>query len=183
MDSFTLNKISGAILGTFLLLFAISLASEQIFPEPESHGAEQAAAEAPADGAASAEAEPPAAADALSLAAALAAGNADNGAKVFKKCAACHTVEAAAGNKIGPNLHGIVGRKVASADGFAYSPAMSGHGGEWTDERLDAYLTNPKLAVPGNKMAFAGLKKQAERADLILYLRASSPKAPPLPKQ
>jgi len=182
MDSYTINKIAGAILGTFLLLFAISLVSEQIFPEPESHGAEQAEAGAPAEGAASAEAEAPAAAGEVSLAAALAAGNADDGAKVFKKCAACHAVDAAAGNKIGPNLHDTVGRKVASAAGFGYSPAMTAHGGEWTYENLDKYLTNPKQAIPGNKMAFAGLKKQADRADVILYLRANSPKAPPLPK-
>lgn len=181
MDSFTINKIVGAILGTFLLLFAISLVSEQIFPEPESHGAEHA--EAPAEDAPSAAAQAPEAADEISLAAALAAGNADNGAKVFKKCAACHAVDAAAGNKIGPNLHDVVGRKVASAAGFGYSPAMTGHGGEWTDSNLDKYLTNPKAAIPGNKMAFAGLKKQADRADVILYLRANSPKAPPLPKK
>ncbi len=184
MDSFTINKIVGAILGTFLLLFAINLASEQIFPEPESHGAEHADAETPAEGAASAEAEAPAAqAGEISLAAALAAGKADNGAKVFKKCAACHSVNAADGNKIGPNLNGLVGRKVASAADFGYSPAMTGFGGEWTYERLDTYLANPKETVPGNKMAFAGLKKQADRADVILYLRDNSSKAPPLPKK
>ncbi len=183
MDSFTINKIAGAILGTFLLLFAIRLVSEQIFPEPESHGAEQADAKAPAEGAASATAASPAAEGEVSLAAALAAGNAENGGKIFKKCGACHTVDAAAGNKIGPNLNGLVGRKVASAAGFAYSPGMTSFGGEWTDERLNTYLTNPKETVPGNKMAFAGLKKQADRADVILYLRANSPKAPPLPKK
>ena len=181
MDSFTINKIAGAILGTFLLLFAISLVSEQIFPETESHGSEHA--EAPAEDAPSAAAQAPEAAGEISLSAALAAGNAENGAKVFKKCAACHAVDAAAGNKIGPNLHNIVGSKVASASGFGYSPAMTGHGGEWTDANLDKYLTNPKAAVPGNKMAFAGMKKQADRADVILYLRANSPKAPPLPKK
>ena len=182
MDSFTINKIAGTVLGTFLLLFAISLASEQIFPESESHGAEHAEAEAPADGAATAAAEAPAAVE-MSLAAALAAGNAENGAKVFKKCAACHSVDAAAGNKVGPNLNGVVGRKTASAAGFGYSAAMTGHGGEWSDARLDQYLTNPKEAIPGNKMAFAGLKKIADRADVILYLRANSPEAPPFPKK
>lgn len=181
MDSFTINKVAGAILGTFLLLFAINLLSEQIFPEPESHKADGAEhAEAPAQDAA--EAQTPAAAAEVSLAAALAAGNAENGAKVFKKCAACHAVEAAAGNKIGPNLHNVVGRKVASAAGFGYSSAMAGHGGEWTYERLDSYLANPKADIPGNKMAFAGLKKQSDRADVILYLRSNSPQAPPLPK-
>ena len=180
MDSFTFNKIIGAILGTFLLLFVLGLIGEQVFPEPESHEV-NAEAEAPPD--AAAEAPAPAAAEETSLVAALAAGSADSGAKVFKKCAACHAVDAAAGNKIGPNLNGIMGRKVASVSGFSYSPAMTGFGGEWTYERLDTYLSNPKAAVPGNKMAFAGLKKITERADVILYLRANSPKAPPLPKK
>ncbi len=183
MDSFTINKVAGAILGTFLLLFVINMVSEQIFPETESHGAVNAQAEAPAEGTESAASTDAPATAELSLVAALAAGNADNGSKVFKKCVACHAVDAAAGNKIGPNLHDIVGRKVASAAGFGYSPAMTGHGGEWTDANLDKYLTNPKAAIPGNKMAFAGLKKQADRADVILYLRANSPKAPPLPKK
>jgi cytochrome c len=181
MDSFTINKIAGAFLGTFLFLFAISLVSEQIFPEPVSHGAEQAEAEAPADAEASGAAENTAAAPEMGLAEALAAATADNGAKVFKKCAACHSVDAAAGNKIGPNLHGVVGRKVASVAGFGYSAAMTGHGGEWTAERIDKYLASPKTEIPGNKMAFAGLKKISERADVIKYLHDNSPGAPAIP--
>ncbi|MDO9458826.1 MAG: cytochrome c family protein [Alphaproteobacteria bacterium] len=182
MDSFTINKIIGAVLGTFLLLFAVNIVSEELFPGPESHGSEHADAEAGGDSTASSEAEAPEAEE-ISLAAALAAGNAEDGAKVFKKCAACHSVDAAAGNKIGPNLHGVVGRKVASVDGFSYSSAVVEFGGEWTDERLSLYLANPKQAIPGNKMAFAGLKKPTDRADVILYLRESSPGAPPLPKE
>ena len=184
MDSFTINKIAGAILGTFLFLFVIRLVSEQIFPESEFHGAGKAEAEAPADGAASGAAETPAAAEAeVSLAAALAVANAENGGKIFKKCGACHSVVAADGNKIGPNLRGVVGRKVAAASGFSYSPGMTGHGGVWSAERLNKYLTNPKVEVPGNKMAFAGLKKINERADVILFLQSNSPDAPPLPKK
>ena len=91
-------------------------------------------------------------------------------------------MNAADGNKVGPNLHGLIGRKVAAAEGFGYSPAMQAYGGEWAYERLDQYLADPKKAIPGNKMAFAGLKKAADRADVILYLRENSPDAPPLPK-
>lgn len=181
MDSFEVNKIIGAVLGTFLLLFAINLASEALFPGRESSAHDEAGAEAAAESAEPASADAAAPAEEVPLAVALTAGKAENGEKVFKKCAACHSVDAAAGNKVGPNLHGVVGRKVASVAGFGYSPALSGHGGEWTYERLDHYLANPKEAVPGNKMAFAGLKKVTDRADILIYLKASSPDAPPLP--
>ncbi|HEX4890709.1 MAG TPA: cytochrome c family protein [Alphaproteobacteria bacterium] len=181
MDSFTINKIAGAILGTFLFLFAIQLVSELIFPEPESHQTGHDEAEAPTDGAAPDAAAPAAAAAEIDLPTALASANADTGGKIFKKCAACHSVTAADGNKIGPNLHDVMGRKVASAAGFNYSPAMTNFGGVWTAERLNKYLASPKEAIPGNKMAFAGLKKITERADVILFLQVNSPKAPPLP--
>lgn len=182
MDSFEVNKIIGAVLGTFLLIFAINLASEALFPGRESPSSGHAESEALAESTAATE---PAAAPAaeVPLAAALAAGSAEGGVNVFKKCAACHSADAAAGNKIGPNLHGIVGRQVASNPGFAYSPAMTGYGGEWTYERLSEYLANPRQTIPGNKMAFAGLKKVTDRADVLLYLKQNSPDAPPLPTE
>lgn len=182
MDSFEVNKIIGAVLGTFLVIFAINLASEELFPGRESHSTGHAESEAAEEHAEAAEPAAPPAAE-VPLAAALAAGNADNGVNVFKKCAACHSADAAAGNKIGPNLHGVIGRPVASVPGFAYSPAMKAHGGEWTYERLDQYLANPKQAIPGNKMAFAGLKKITDRADVLLYLKQNSPDAPSLPTE
>ena len=89
----------------------------------------------------------------------------------FAKCAACHKVEKGAPNGIGPNLHGIVGRAVASAEGFAYSAAMKAKGGVWDDVTLDAYLENPRKAVPGTKMAFAGINNTAERKALIDWLK------------
>lgn len=183
MDSFTINKILGAVLGTFLFIFAINLASEAVFPGRETpeggHGGGTAQPEAEAS---AGEEKAPAQAEEISLSAALAAGDAGSGAKVFKKCAACHSVEAADGNKIGPNLHGILGREVATAEGFGYSSAMQAYGGIWSYERLDQYLSDPKGTIPGNKMAFAGLKKATDRADVMLYLRESSPDAPPLPE-
>lgn len=100
-------------------------------------------------------------------------GHAAKGEKIFKKCAACHAVGADAKNKVGPELNGIVGRKVASIDGFKYSPAMIEFGAGdkvWDVETIDAYLADPKDVVPKGKMAFAGLKKEDERAHVIAYL-------------
>jgi cytochrome c len=91
------------------------------------------------------------------------------GEKVFNQCKACHTIEAGK-NRVGPSLHGVVGRPAGSVEGFQYSPAMKSSGLTWTPEALDKYLTDPKAAVPGNKMAFAGLKKPEDRANVIAYL-------------
>ncbi|WP_415183728.1 c-type cytochrome [Phaeovulum sp.] len=99
-----------------------------------------------------------------------AAGDAELGAKVFGKCKACHKIDGK--NATGPHLNGVVGRPIASVEDFKYSDAMSGHGGDWTPEVLDAYLTKPKDYIPGNKMSFAGLKKPEDRANLIAYLES-----------
>lgn len=104
---------------------------------------------------------------------AFADGDAEKGEKVFKKCTACHAVGADAKNKVGPELNGIVGRKVASVEGFKYSPAMTEFGAGdkvWDAEMINSYLADPKGFIPKNKMAFAGLKKEDERADVIAYL-------------
>ena len=105
--------------------------------------------------------------------AALADGDPAAGEKVFKKCTACHAVGPDAKNKVGPELNGIVGRKVASVEGFKYSPAMTAFGAGdkvWDAATIDAYLADPKGFVAKNKMAFAGLKKDDERANVIAYL-------------
>ncbi|WP_333683347.1 c-type cytochrome [Pontibaca methylaminivorans] len=96
-----------------------------------------------------------------------------NGEKVFKKCAVCHKL-AEGENVVGPSLHAVVGRDVASVDGFRYSNAMQEYGGEWTPERLDDYLANPRDAVPGTSMSFAGLRKEQDRIDVIGYLESVS---------
>ncbi len=103
---------------------------------------------------------------------ALAQGDAAAGKKVFRKCAACHTVDA--GNRVGPSLAGIVGRAVASVEGFRYSPAMqefAADGKAWDEARLAEYVAAPKAMVKGTSMAFAGIRKDQEIADLIAYLR------------
>jgi cytochrome c len=101
---------------------------------------------------------------------ALAAGNATNGASVFDRCAICHSNTKTGGNKIGPNLFGVVGRKAGTYPGFSYSSAMQKAGFVWTDAKLDAYIASPQTAVPGNKMPFAGITNNSQRADVIAYL-------------
>ena len=110
---------------------------------------------------------------ALGSTAALADGDPAKGANVFKKCMACHAVGETAKNKVGPELNGIVGRKMGSVEGFNYSDTLKEHnakGDVWTAEILSQYLQNPKGFMPGIKMVFAGLPKDDDRADLIAYL-------------
>ncbi len=103
-----------------------------------------------------------------------ASANADAGAKVFRKCQACHTVDEGGANRVGPNLYGVINRPVASVDGYRYSNALQEYGGEWSLDRLDAYFENPRQVVKGTRMSFAGIKDAGERADLIAYLNAQS---------
>ncbi|KAI5286277.1 iso-1-cytochrome c [Ascosphaera aggregata] len=99
-------------------------------------------------------------------------GDVTKGANLFKtRCAQCHTVEAGGANKIGPNLHGLFGRKSGSVDGYAYTDANKQKGVLWNEGTLYDYLENPKKYIPGTKMAFGGLKKAKDRNDLISYLK------------
>jgi cytochrome c len=109
----------------------------------------------------------------LTAASAQADGDAVKGKKVFAKCMACHTLEAGK-NKVGPTLHGIFGRKAGTAEGFTYSDAMKNAPITWSEAELDKYLTNPKKDIPGNKMAFPGLPKPDDRANVIAYLKEAS---------
>jgi len=116
---------------------------------------------------------------AFALAAALASTNgawaadAAKGEKVFRKCKACHTIEKDGKHRVGPNLHGVVGAKAAGKDGYKYSKAMKESGLTWDEATLDKYLTKPKALVKKTKMAFAGIKKDSDRADVIAYLKAN----------
>ena len=107
--------------------------------------------------------------------------SADAGEDTFKKCAACHTNTKGGENKVGPNLWNVVGRPVGQAAGFAYSDAVKGKGGNWTWETLATYLHDPRGAIPGNKMAFAGLTDDNDLADILAYLRKLGDKPADLP--
>jgi len=99
-------------------------------------------------------------------------GDASKGASLFKtRCAQCHTLKAGEAHKVGPNLHGVFGRKTGQAEGFSYTSANVSKGITWSGETLFEYLENPKKYIPGTKMAFAGLKKEKERNDLIAHLK------------
>ncbi len=106
----------------------------------------------------------------LAAGAAEAAGSVASGQQVFARCAICHNAANGAGNKIGPDLFGVVGRKAGTAPGFSYSAAMKAAGFAWTDDRLNAFIKSPGATVPGNRMPFAGLASDSQRADLIVYL-------------
>lgn len=108
----------------------------------------------------------------------LASADVAAGEQVFKKCVSCHTIDAGGANGIGPNLHGTVGKAVASHAGFAFSDALKGHGGSWDWKNLDAWLHNPKKFAPGTKMTFAGLSKAEDRANLIAYLNTQGSNLP-----
>jgi len=111
----------------------------------------------------------------------LAAADPARGKRTAQVCAACHSFEAGGPNRVGPNLHGVVGRPLAAAPGFAYSPALAGAGGRWSYESLDRFLTSPSRAVAGTKMAFAGLRNPRDRAHVIAFLAQETPGAPPFP--
>jgi len=111
----------------------------------------------------------------------LASADPERGKKVFKKCKACHSADEGGKNKVGPNLWDIVGRAKGAAAGFKYSGAMTEKGGDWAYQDLDSFLTNPKSFVSGTKMSFSGLKKAADRAAVIAYLRTLSAAPKSLP--
>ena len=109
---------------------------------------------------------------ALSLSGAAYAGDVDAGKKVFKKCKACHTVDAGGKNRVGPNLNGVIGRAAAAVEGYKYSKAMKASEITWTVENLDMFLMKPKKMIKKTKMAFPGLKKEKDRANVIAYIEA-----------
>jgi cytochrome c len=179
MDSFELNKVLGAVLGTCLALLTINIAAGSLFAvhAPEKPGYEiavQEAAPAGKPGEAAPADEP--------LPVRLASADVARGETSAKKCAACHTFGKGEPNRVGPNLWGIVGRAKASVAGFNYSAALKGQTGNWSLEELDKYVTNPRAVVPGTNMAFAGIARGKERADLLLFLNGKSDNPAPLPK-
>ena len=178
MDSFELNKVIGAILGTCILLLVTSFAAGAIFSPvmPEKPGFEIAVKEAAHGGGTEAAAAPSEPIEKL-----LQTASVEKGAAAPKKCAACHTFEKGGPNRVGPNLFGIVERARASEAGFNYSAAMKAKGGKWSYDDLNKFIANPKGFVPGTAMGFAGIPKDSERADVIDYLHTLADSPVPLP--
>jgi cytochrome c len=178
MDSFEMNKILGAILGTALVVVALNIASGAIFaPEKPAKPGYTIVVPKAATGTqpAPAENEPP-------IAQLLASADPKRGEDAAKVCQACHTFEKGGAAKLGPNLWGIVGRKRATMEGFDYSTGMKSMAGTWTVEDLNQFLAKPQVFVVGTKMTFGGLTRPQVRADVIAFLNSLSDNPAPLPK-
>ncbi|MDA9731203.1 cytochrome c family protein [Candidatus Pelagibacter sp.] len=173
MDSFEINKIVAAILMVALLLIGIGKLTDVIFhvEKPETPGY---AVEVNQAVATSTEVESGTTEEKIDIAALMAMGDLATGEKVFKKCAACHSIVKGGKNNIGPALYNVVGRKIGIVSDYKYSKALSEYGKEWTFEELNGYLIKPAKWIKGTKMAFAGLRKEKDRASVILYLNENS---------
>ena len=172
MDSFELNKIVAAVLMVALLVIGIGKLSNVIFhvEKPKTPGyaveVEQATTVSSSDKAAVEEK--------IDIAALMAMGDIASGEKIFKKCAACHSINKGGKNNIGPALYNVVERKVGGVADYKYSKALATYEKNWTFEELNGYLIKPAKWIKGTKMAFAGLRKEKDRASVIKYLNENS---------
>ena len=180
MDSFEINKIVAAVLLVALLVIGIGKLSNVIFyvEKPKTPGyaveAEQVSTNNTQSTIETTE-------EKIDIAALMAMGNVNDGEKIFKKCAACHSIIKGGANKIGPALYNVVGRKVGSVDDYKYSKALNEYKKDWTFEELNGYLIKPAKWIKGTKMAFAGLRREQDRASVIKYLNQNSDNPLPLP--
>ncbi|KPD13418.1 cytochrome c family protein [Phaeobacter sp. 11ANDIMAR09] len=161
-DTMTLTKATAGVCGSFLVLLLGHWAADVLYSS-DAHGEQSYVIEVADASAASEDVVE------VSFEELMASADAGKGAKVFKKCAACHKLEAGV-NSTGPSLYGVVGRATAAEAGFGYSGALTALGTTWSAEELDAFLTKPSAYASGTSMSFAGLRKQKDRVNLIAYL-------------
>ena len=180
MDSFEINKIIAAILLTVLIIIGIGKFTDFLFyvkkPEQTAYkidGLETATSEKKIEDTKKLEK--------VDIAQLLAMGDMAHGQKVFKKCSACHMIASDGKNMIGPNLWGVIGRQAGSVNDYKYSKAMVAYGKDWSFEEMNSYLIKPQAYIKGTKMAFAGLRKEKDRASVILYMNSKSNNPKPLP--
>ncbi len=179
MDSFEINKIVAAVLMVALIIIGIGKLSNIIFhvEKPKTPGyavdVEQANTVSSTINTTVEEK--------IDIAALMSLGDVISGEKIFKKCAACHSIVKGGKNNIGPALYNVVGRKVGIVEDYKYSKALSSYDKEWTFEELNGYLIKPAKWIKGTKMAFAGLRKEKDRASVIKYLNQNSDNPIPLP--
>ena len=182
MDSFEINKIIAAVLLTALIISGIGKFTDILFhiekPQQSAYkieGLEVATTSVSKDDTEDKVAE------VVDIKALLAMGDLGHGEKVFKKCSACHQIAADGKNMIGPNLWGVIGRTAGSVSDYKYSKAMIAYAKEWSYEEMNSYLIKPQAYIKGTKMAFAGLRKEKDRASVILYMNSKSNSPKPLP--
>lgn len=176
MDSFEINKIIAAILVTVLIVFGISKISDFMF-KIDKPSVVAYKVEATDDGEislASTESN-------VDISALLAVGNIEHGQKVFKKCKACHSIKKGGGNNIGPKLWNVMFRPVGAISDYKYSKALMDYKKEWSWEEMNGFLIKPSKWIKGNKMGFAGLKDEKDRASVMLYLNENSDQPKTLP--
>ena len=179
MDSFELNKIIAAILMVALLVIGLGKIADGVFhvKKPKNPGY-QVEVDTQSNSSVSKVAATEVKIDMVAL---MAQGDAESGKKIFKKCAACHSINKGGGNKIGPALYNVVGRAVGGVDDYKYSKALASYGKEWSFEELNGFLKKPASYIKGTKMSYAGLRKEKDRASVIKYLNQSSDSPKQLP--
>ena len=177
MDSFEINKIITAVLLVFLVVFGVGKIYYLVF-EVKKPNIDGYKVEVNIEGATATQASTESQVDIVAL---LAMGDVEHGEKVFKKCKACHSINAGGGNKIGPKLWNVMFRPVGAITEYKYSKALSSYGKEWSWEEMNGFLIKPSSWIKGNKMGFAGLKSEKDRASVILYLNQNGENPKPLP--
>ena len=181
MDSFELNKIIAAVLLTALVVIGIGKITDILFyvEKPKQSAYQVEGLEIVSAGKTTGAEEK--VVEKVDIKALLALGDLAHGEKVFKKCSACHMIAAGGKNMIGPNLWSVIGRTAGSISDYKYSKAMIAYGKEWSFEEMNSYLIKPQAYIKGTKMAFAGLRKEKDRASVILYMNSKGDNPKPLP--